>query len=540
MTSNLLAVQTPPRRSAGALPRPRSVPGRTLSEIAGLLDVPLSGSAPDAGSRRVTGVTLDSRCVQAGDLYAALPGARAHGAQFVADAVRLGAVGCLTDLVGGEAAEDVGLPALVVDDPRRRLGQVAASVYGDPAASLLLLGVTGTNGKTTTTYLLESALRAAGRSTGLVGTVETRIGDETVTSRRTTPEAPDVHALLAVMRERGVTACAMEVSSHALALHRVDGVVFDVAGFTNLSQDHLDFHGTLEDYFATKAALFTPARSRRGVVCVDDQWGRRLAAAAAVPVTTVATTHGADADADWTTGEVEVAASGRTTAFVLAARDGRSYRLSSPLPGNFNVANTALAFVVLVEAGVPAGDAARGLALATGIPGRMEPVRSGAPDEPLAVVDYAHTPDAVAAALRALRPSTRGRLVVVLGAGGERDPGKRTAMGAAAARHADVVVVTDDNPRSEDPAAIRAAVLAGARDAARTSAAEVLEVADRAEALRVAVSRTAARADTVLVAGKGHETGQEVGGVLHPFDDREVLRAALERWADARDPGGTS
>ena len=537
MSSNLLAVPTPSRRSAGALPRPRSVPGRTLSDVAALLGVPLAADAQDAGTRRLTGVTLDSRSVREGDLYAALPGARAHGAQFLPDAVRLGAVACLTDPAGRASAEALGLPALVVDDPRARLGEVAAQVYGDPGDALLLLGVTGTNGKTTTTYLLESALRVTGRTTGLVGTVETRVGDETVASERTTPESPDVHALLAVMRERGVSTCAMEVSSHALALHRVDGVVFDVAGFTNLSQDHLDFHGTLEEYFAAKADLFTPARSRRGVVCVDDEWGRRLAATATVPVVTVGTS--ALAGADWTVRDAEVAASGRTTAFDLTSRDGRSHRLTSPLPGEFNVANTALAFVMLLACGVAAGDAARGLALATGVPGRMEPVQSTTPGEPLAVVDYAHTPDAVAAALRALRPSTRGRLVVVLGAGGDRDPGKRQAMGAAAARHADVVVVTDDNPRSEDRAAIRAAVLAGARAQARTSGAEVLEVPDRAQAVDVALEQLAGRGDTVLVAGKGHEIGQEVDGVVHPFDDRDVLRAALARRGERRRWEGT-
>jgi UDP-N-acetylmuramoyl-L-alanyl-D-glutamate--2,6-diaminopimelate ligase len=529
VSSSLHAVPASSARAAVATaPRPHDVPGRTLADLGALLGV----AAPPGAPARVTGVTLDSRQVRAGDLYAALPGARRHGADFAADAAAAGAVGVLTDPRGAEVAAASGLPALVVDDPRGRLGAVAAAVYGDPAADLLLLGVTGTNGKTTTAYLLDAALRHAGRLTGLVGTVETRIGDVRIRSVRTTPEAPDVHALLAVMRERGVTACAMEVSSHALALHRVDGVVYDVAGFTNLSQDHLDFHTDLEGYFAAKASLFTPERCRRGVVCVDDAWGRRLAERAQVPVTTVATATGAHGD--WTAEQREVAASGATTRFVLRHTDGRAYRLASPLPGDFNVANTALAFVLLIEAGIDPPTAARGLAVAGGVPGRMERVQSSAPDEPLAVVDYAHTPDAVAAALRALRPSTPGRLVVVLGAGGDRDPGKRGAMGAAAAAHADLVVVTDDNPRSEDPAAIRAAVLAGARDVAATSGAQVREVADRARAVDVAVEATSGPADTVLVAGKGHEQGQEVAGALYPFDDREVLRAALERWADRR------
>ncbi|MFP5335222.1 MAG: UDP-N-acetylmuramoyl-L-alanyl-D-glutamate--2,6-diaminopimelate ligase [Actinomycetes bacterium] len=523
----------PPPATGPRTPRPRAVPGRTLEDLARLLGATV---APADAATPVGGVTLDSRQVRPGDLYAALPGAHAHGADFAGQAAAAGAVACLTDAAGADDCRDSGLPTLVVGDPRARLGEVAAAVYGTPPPGLLLLGVTGTNGKTTTTYLLEAALRRLGRTTGLVGTVETRVGDERISSVRTTPESPDVHALLAVMHERGVDACAMEVSSHALALHRVDGVVFDVAAFTNLTQDHLDFHADMEDYFAAKASLFTPARSRRGVVCVDDAWGRRLAQQAGVPVVTLATTPGVDAD--WTAGAVEVAASGGATGFTLTHRSGRVVRLVSPLPGDFNVANTAVALAVLVEAGVDPAEAAHALAAAGGVPGRMERVRSTSPDEPLAVVDYAHTPDAVASALRALRPSTGGRLVVVLGAGGDRDAGKRAAMGAAAAAHADLVVVTDDNPRSEDPAAIRAAVLAGARGAAARSGADVVEVGDRAEAITAAVRAAAGPGDTVLVAGKGHETGQEVAGTVHPFDDRAVLRAALEQWADARTPGG--
>ncbi len=516
-------------------PRPQRVEGTTTALLTELLVA--TGEHVDAaaasGPVAVTGVTLDSRAVRPGDLYAALPGARVHGAEFTADAAAAGATAVLTDPAGAAAAAGVDLPRLVVPDPRAVLGRLAAAVYGDPARGLTLLGVTGTNGKTTTCYLLESALRATGRATGLVGTIETRVLDERVLSVRTTPESPDVHALLAVMRERGVDVCAMEVSSHALALHRVDGVVYDVAAFTNLSQDHLDFHPDLEHYFAAKASLFTPERAREGVVVVDDAWGRRLAAGAGVPVTTLATGGGA---ADWVADGARSPASGGSTAFTLTGPDGARHDLVSPLPGDFNVANTALAFVVLLRAGVPAPDAADALARAGGVPGRMERVTAGgdaagatAPGGPLAVVDYAHTPDAVAAALRSLRPATRGRLVVVLGAGGDRDPGKRAAMGAAAARHADLVVVTDDNPRSEDPASIRAAVLSGA-----AGPAQVVEVAGRAEAVLAAVRAARDERDTVLVAGKGHERGQEVDGTVHPFDDRDVLRTALEHVAAER------
>lgn len=501
----------------------------------------------------VTGATLDSRAARPGDLYAALPGARAHGADFAADAVASGAVAVLTDAEGaarlvqasraGRAGLRPEVPVVVVPDPRAVLGDVAARIHRSgahaPDRRPLLLGVTGTNGKTTTTYLLEGALRATGRTTGLVGTVETRVAGEVQASVRTTPEAPALHALLRLMADRGVDAAAFEVSSHALALHRVDGVVFDVAAFTNLSQDHLDFHPTLEDYFAAKASLFTPARARRGVVCVDDAWGRHLAATAGVPVVTVATTG----TADWTVGDVVPDPAG--TSFTLRRAAGPvgdaateapgaadRLRLRAPLPGAFNVANTAVAAVVLLEAGLEPEEVVRGLAASGGVPGRMErvepPPGRAATALPRVVVDYAHTPDAVAAALSALRGSTPGRLVAVLGAGGDRDRGKRAAMGRQAAAHADVVVVTDDNPRSEDPADIRAAVLAGARSAG--TAAEIHEVAGRAAAIAQAVAAAGA-GGTVLVAGKGHERGQEVAGTVHPFDDRVQARTALEALA---------
>jgi UDP-N-acetylmuramoyl-L-alanyl-D-glutamate--2,6-diaminopimelate ligase len=481
----------------------------------------------------VLGVTLDSRTVAAGDLYAALPGAHVHGARFAAPAQRSGAVAVLTDEAGLRMLRDDGctLPTFVVPSPRGVLGQAAASVYGTNrpergGQAMTLFGVTGTNGKTTTTYLLDSALRAAGRTTGLVGTVETRVAGERVPSVRTTPEAPDMHRLLAVMRERGVQACSMEVSSQALAQHRVDGIVVDVAGFTSFSQDHLELHGDMATYLAAKAMLFTPQRSRQAVVVVDDDGGAEIARRATVPVVTLSGRP--DADADWV---VATRTPDRTgTDFVLRPTQGAAgadeLELRCPLVGDFNVMNTALAAVMLLQSGMSPALVTRGLRRAGGVPGRMEQVGAAGPGMPLAVVDYAHTPVAVAAALAALRPVTHGRLVVVLGAGGDRDPSKREAMGAAAAATADVVIVTDDNPRSEDPAAIRSVVLAGARGTARTSAADVLEVADRAEAIRRAVA-TAGAGDVLLIAGKGHEQGQEVAGQVHPFDDRDQLRAAL-------------
>ncbi|NUO89211.1 MAG: UDP-N-acetylmuramoyl-L-alanyl-D-glutamate--2,6-diaminopimelate ligase [Dermatophilaceae bacterium] len=480
----------------------------------------------------VTGVTLDSRAVVHGDLYAALPGFNVHGARFADDAVKAGAVAVLTDPEGRDQLDDCEVPVVVVADPRGVLGDVADLVYGHPSADLTMLGITGTNGKTTTAYLVESALRAHGRRTGLIGTVETRIGDERIESVRTTPEATDLHALLGVMRERGIDACVMEVSSHALELHRVDGVVYDVALFTNLSQDHLDFHDSMDDYFAAKASLFTPRRARSAVVCVDDEWGRRLAAESGVPTTTLATgARAASAEAHWAVDEADAGA------FTLReTATGATLSLVSHLPGHFNVANTALAALALLRLGIEPGDVEAAMAVSPDVPGRMEVVAAGGPEGPRCIVDFAHTPDAVDAALSALRDSTAGRLIAVLGAGGDRDRGKRPAMGAAAARRADVVVVTDDNPRSEDPAEIRAAVIEGARQVVRDGDARATEIIDGgtrssaiAEAIALAVVDTGddRPVDTVVVLGKGHEKGQEIHGVKHPFDDRDAVRAAL-------------
>ncbi|MDQ2756506.1 MAG: UDP-N-acetylmuramoyl-L-alanyl-D-glutamate--2,6-diaminopimelate ligase [Actinomycetota bacterium] len=500
-------------------PRPRHVPGVPLDVVAALVGARTEGHTPPA---LVTGVTLDSRVVRPGDLYAALPGYSTHGAGFGAEAREAGAVAVLTDPSGLPVLRDAGvfLPTLVVDHPREVLGDLAAQVYGRPADALTLVGITGTNGKTTTAYLVESGLRHLALTTGLIGTVETRIGTERLPSTRTTPEATDLHAIFALMREAGTEVAVMEVSSHALAQHRVDGAVFDVALFTNLSQDHLDFHPDMEHYFAAKAALFTPQHSGRGVVCVDDAWGRRLAHSATVPVTTLATHPGEVAD--W-----HVHGLGWPR-FTLHG-PGVALSLSCHLPGDFNVTNTAMAAVALLTLGHDPAAVQRAMAQEPVVPGRMERVTATTPttDDPRCVVDYAHTPDAVDAALRALRPTTPGRLLVVLGAGGDRDRGKRPAMGEAAARWADHVIVTDDNPRTEVPATVRGEVAAGAP---RPDI--VTDVGGRAAAIAAAVGRAreggTPHDNTVVVLGKGHETGQDIGGSIHPFDDRDALRAALD------------
>jgi UDP-N-acetylmuramoyl-L-alanyl-D-glutamate--2,6-diaminopimelate ligase len=497
-----------PQRPAGTLPRP----------VGGLLER-LPGARLEGDPQvAVTGVTHDSRTVRPGDLYIARAGERTHGIDHVDAALRAGAVAVLTDPHAAGLALAAGARSVVVvDDVRAAMGAAAAWGFGDPAADLLLIGVTGTNGKTTTAYLLEAGLRAAGRRTGLIGTIETRVVDRTLASARTTPEAPDLHALFALMREAGVDAVVMEVSSHALALGRVDGITFDVAAFTNLSQDHLDFHGDMASYFAAKAQLFTPARSRRAVVCIDDEWGRRLAGETSTPVVST----GRDSDADWqrTDEPPDGSEAGGRTRLVDPA--GMPHELRCALAGEVNLSNAALALVTLVVAGVTDTDARRGIESLTVIPGRMEWIDAGQPFA--VVVDYAHTPDAVGRLLgdarRMIAPAAR--VIVVLGCGGDRDRAKRPQMGAAAAAGSDLAYFTSDNPRSEDPSAILAVMVGGVREPA-----DVVVELDRRAAIQQALA-AARPGDVVVVAGKGHEQGQEIAGQVIAFDDRAVVRELL-------------
>ncbi|WP_111765042.1 UDP-N-acetylmuramoyl-L-alanyl-D-glutamate--2,6-diaminopimelate ligase [Nakamurella deserti] len=521
--------------SSSPSPRPaRSVP-QSLVRLADLAGArleflrPATDEAghelPDGADVTVTGITLRSGDVQPGDLFAALPGGRSHGASAVAAAVGAGAVAMLTDPAGAalarEAAPELTLPLLVVDEPRPVLGELAAELYGRPSESLLVIGITGTSGKTTTSYLVEAGLVANGLRTGVIGTVETRIGADVLPSAFTTPEAPDLQALLAVMVERGVQAVAMEVSSHALALHRVGAVRFAVGAFTNLSQDHLDFHADIDDYFRTKAQLFD-GRAAAGVVDVDGEYGRRLAAEHP-EVATVAAFSGAAAD--WTVTDLTIGAAGITNFTVHAP--AADIPVALELPGSFNVSNAVLALACIAAAGLDPLLAAPTLTSVV-VPGRMQSVDHGQPF--LAVVDYAHKPAALTAVLTALRPDTTGRIVLVIGAGGDRDRGKRALMGAAAVTGADIVVVTDDNPRTEDPAAIRAEILAGIAGVAHT--ATVHEIGDRRAAIRAAVD-AAGPGDTVVIAGKGHEQGQYVGDTVIPFSDVDELTDALHARAAA-------
>ncbi|MEV7925869.1 UDP-N-acetylmuramoyl-L-alanyl-D-glutamate--2,6-diaminopimelate ligase [Kitasatospora sp. NPDC088779] len=506
-------------------PRPAGTAALPLAELARQLGLdPVEGGL-------VSGVTHDSRAVRPGDVYVAFPGANHHGAAFAAQAAAAGAAALLTDPAGAELAAGTGLPLLVVDRPRARMGELAAAVYGRPSERLLMIGLTGTNGKTTTSYLVEGGLLGAGRAPGVIGTVEMRVGDERIKSERTTPEATDLHAILGVMAERGADAVTMEVSSHALVYGRTDGVTYDVSLFNNLTPEHLDFHPDMEDYFQAKARLFQPGKSRHGVVNVDDEYGRRLAAEAKIPVTTFSATGAVEAD--WRAVDVQLGPVGST--FRVLGPDGAAADAAVPLPGPFNVANALAAITLLVAAGLPLERAVAGVAAVPGVPGRLERVDAG--QAFVAVVDYAHKPDALQAVLGSLREVTKGRLHVVVGCGGDRDPHKRGPMGAIAARLADTALLTSDNPRSEDPLAILASMLTGAAAVPEAERGTVLVVPDRAEAIRIAVARAHA-GDTVLVAGKGHELGQYVRDEIRPFDDREVLRESITQTTAARGDRG--
>lgn len=473
----------------------------------------------------IAGLTLDSRDVRPGWLYAALPGQRTHGARFVGQAVASGAAAILTDADGAATVGDIDVPLVVADNVRRALGDAAAAFYGHPTEHLTAFGVTGTNGKTTTVALISQALRALGSSVGTVGTLGARLDGVALEARSTTvttPEATDLQQQLAAMRERGASAVAMEVSSHALALDRVQGIRFDVVGFTNLGQDHLDYHHTLEEYFAAKRKLFEPGRADAAVIWTDDEHGAQLAEMVreqgAMRLTTVGTR-----DADWVLSDV--APHGRLGTRGTVRRDGQAFTVELALPGMHNMIDAVLALAMLDAAGFDAERAVDGLADAQ-VPGRMQ--RAILDDAaPLVFVDFAHTPQAVEAAVEEL--AQLGPLTTVVGCGGDRDPVKRPLIGAAAARHSNQVVITDDNPRTEDPAAIRAATLKGARG----HGAEVVEVAGRADAIAYALAHTE-RDGVVAILGKGHEQGQILADRVVEFDDVEVARDAWAKLQEDR------
>ena len=462
----------------------------------------------------VFGITHDSRAVQPGDLYVALLGANSHGIDFVDEAVSNGAVAVASDSYGAAVAEQKGIPVIELSNSRKDMAILAAKIYGNPESQLSLTGVTGTNGKTTTTHILRSMYLDAGKHVGVIGTLGTYLDDDYLPGARTTPESTDLYAILALMVERGITHVFMEVSSHALALDRVFGIKFDVAVFTNLTQDHLDFHGTMENYFAAKSLLFTSEYSNQAVICTDDEWGTKLAAQVTIPVVTIG------ANGDWKTSQANSSSDGMTTQQV-EIQNSDPISIAVNMLGSFNATNAACALAASQLLGLLLPSGLESLRKVRPIPGRLEKISIRSPGT--AFVDYAHTPDAVATVLTVIKDSNPKMIITVLGCGGDRDPSKRSLMGKVAAQLSDIVIVTDDNPRSEDPALIRKAVLEGTSQ----GSAQVFEVADR----RVAISHALKLAQSdyvVAILGKGHESGQEIAGKVFPFDDRVVVRQESE------------
>ena len=461
----------------------------------------------------VTGITLSSNEVQEGDLFIALPGEKTHGAEFAKDAIARGAHAVLTDEVG--AAKISGIPVIVCNNPRRAAGVISAWFYSEPMRDLYSVGVTGTNGKTTVTTLLHQIMSLAGRESGLIGTVETRIGEEVLASKRTTPESSDLQALSAIMRERHMRNLVMEVSSHAIALERIRGSHFAVVAFTNLSQDHLDFHKTMDAYFAAKAKLFSFEFADLAVINIDDAYGLKLKEMTELPVMTVsrfdqgATWHFGSITKDYVGAHVAIRGSGG----ILI--EGKVH-----LHGGYNFDNLLMAVAIATESGIDPIDIAAILPQLTGAVGRLESVRLG--QSFAALVDYAHSPDAVTRALETAHEISDGRVIAVLGCGGDRDASKRALMGKALYDGADVAIFTSDNPRSEKADAILVQMTLGLDIQAPSAVIE-----DRADAIRAAVNE-AQDGDLVIVMGKGHEKGQEINGTVHPFDDRIELARAIE------------
>jgi UDP-N-acetylmuramoyl-L-alanyl-D-glutamate--2,6-diaminopimelate ligase len=481
--------------------------------LSAVLSVVGAQCAEKTESVNVTGISQSSSAVVTGDLFIALPGEKFHGAQFAADAIERGAVAVLTDLTG--AAMVTGVPVLVVENPRRAAGVISAWFYEEPMRDLYSVGVTGTNGKTTVTTLLHQIMQAAGRESGLIGTVETRIGSEVLISKRTTPESAELQGLIATMRERHMRNLVMEVSSHAITLERIRGSHFAVVGFTNLSQDHLDFHKSMEEYFLAKAKLFTFEYADLAVINIDDVYGARLAAMTELPVmslsrtNTKATWHFASITRDYVGAAIAIRGSG-----------GILIEGKTILQGGFNYDNLLMAVAIATESGIDPIDIAAILPQLTGAVGRLEAVRLG--QNFSALVDYAHSPDAVARVLETAHEIATGSVIAVLGCGGDRDASKRSLMGLALRDGADIAIYTSDNPRSEKPEDILVQMVLDI---------DVQEpnqvITDRSAAIKAAVNHASA-GDVVIVLGKGHEKGQEISGVIYPFDDRIELARAIE------------
>lgn len=493
--------------------RPLTQSQRTLATVLATVGAQSDLSVSELEEISITGISSSTSEIETGDLFCAFAGANVHGASFASDAIKNGAVAILTDSEGAKLIK--GLPVLIVSNPRKSAALLSSWFYGEPMRDLFSIGITGTNGKTTVTTLIYQIFQGAGQETGLIGTVETRIGSDTLSSTRTTPEAADLQALVATMRERHCRNLVMEVSSHAIALDRIRGSFFASVGFTNLSQDHLDFHPSMEDYFATKSKLFTFEYAEQAFINIDDAYGQILAEKTELPVQTLsrfnenATWHYTRIEEGIAYSEISI----RGTGGVLI--DSRT-----TLRGGFNFDNLLMAVAMCVESGIDPMDIQTLIPHLVGPVGRLEPVNLG--QNFTALVDYAHSPDAVARVLVAAREMTAKRVIAVLGCGGDRDNSKRGLMGQELSLRSDIAIFTSDNPRSENPQTILQQMTHGLKISEPSAI-----VQDRAEAIKLAVN-LAEPGDVVIILGKGHERGQDIAGVIHPFDDRLVLAHAIE------------
>lgn len=486
-----------------------------LLEIAHLVGAEAS---PLLAGVTVSGLAYDSRTVQAGDLFFCIGGAHEDGHAFAERALGAGAIALICERPV-EMARYSQAAQLLVSDSRQAMNQLAAPFYGWPSRSMELVGVTGTNGKTTTTFMLDSIFRVAGESSGMIGTIECRVGDRRIPASRTTPEAIDIQRMLKEMVDEGITRCAVEATSIGIDRGRIDGTEFDVAAFTNLTRDHLDHHRTMDRYYRSKARLFTDPPPGAAVINLDDPYGRRLTSEVTVPTLT----YGIEAGADLLAENIGLDAGGSV---FTAVGVGINHRVRVALPGNFNVSNALAAIGAASLLQIDAGQAVAGIEALTFVPGRFEAVSEG--QEFHVFVDYAHTPDGLENILSAARSLAKARVIAVFGCGGDRDRGKRPLMGRAAARLADLVIITSDNPRGEDPGAIIGEIEQGMADAPPPEGYCVIE--NRAEAIRRAL-HAAGPQDIVVIAGKGHETGQEQDGTIAPFDDRLVAAQILRELA---------
>ena len=473
----------------------------------------LGGESSLDGQLTLTGVSSDNRRVSPGDLFLAYPGRTTHGAEFAQSAIHNGARAILTDAQGAQIAQ--GLPTIVVEDVRVAGALVSAHLYGRPIQEMVSIGITGTNGKTTVSTLLHQLLQSAGRESGLIGTIETRIGRQRYESVRTTPEADTLQSIAAAMSEQHVRHLIMEVSSHAMVLNRMVGSHFAIAGFTNLTQDHLDFHGDMESYFSAKAKLFSLEFADQAFINIDDPYGLRLFQTCRIPSTSLSQKN---VEATWHYSSIVPTKTG--TDISIRGVGGILIETSTPLRGSFNLDNLLLVVAIATECGIDPLDSAALIPRLVGAPGRMELVDRGQNFN--AFVDYAHTPDAVQNVLRTARTFTDGDVIAVLGCGGDRDTSKRPLMGVALKEGASIAIFTSDNPRSENPADILSHMTSTLSISAPSAV-----IADRADAISYAVS-LCKPGDTLLILGKGHENGQEIAGEKINFDDRLVLEEAIE------------